>query len=134
MLDPRNSRGDQAGGCASIKQHARRLSAQQDIDEHGGPTIAWIDRHRILHRPRRHLRYPLSHVYGYFGLVRLTALGRDMPRAKALSLVQEPDAGNLPVRLRHRLSDFAVTHNSVFACVKVSLLGRIDIDSLGRTS
>ena len=57
---------------------------------------------RIKHKTRRRKggSYPLAHLYGHFGLVRLSRLGHDVPWVKACSLVREPDAGNLQVAVR----------------------------------
>jgi RNA-directed DNA polymerase len=59
---------------------------------------------RIKHKTRRRKggSYPLSHLYGHFGLVRLSRLGHDVPWVKAVSLVREPDAGDLHVRFDER--------------------------------
>src|SRR5260370_33256611 len=43
--------------------------------------------------------YPLSHLYAHFGLLRLTALGRDAAWVQASSLVRGPGAGDLHVQI-----------------------------------
>ena len=42
-----------------------------------------LDEAGLKVRRRKGGTYPLSHLYGYFGLVRLTALGYDVPWVKA---------------------------------------------------
>jgi hypothetical protein len=51
-----------------------------------GMTVEQVGRRRRIKykvRRRKGGTYPLSHLYGHFGLVRLTALGRDVPWVKA---------------------------------------------------